>query len=91
MECMRALIERDRQTEGAFTGYCGPLERVVLKKDRFLGEPGEPPAKAAAPAPVVRPEQAVHPLFSAADPRSSSIFGDKLQQALRPADTKPEE
>ncbi len=47
MECMRALIENDRQVEGCFTGFNPILGRAALKKDRFL-EPR--PAPAAAPA-----------------------------------------
>jgi 3'-5' exoribonuclease len=41
MECMRALIENDRQVEGCFTSYSSALERTALKKDRFwnVGEP----------------------------------------------------
>jgi 3'-5' exoribonuclease len=50
MECMRHLIETDRQMAGNFTGYSQSLERVVLKKDRYLaGSAGEP---ASAPAPA---------------------------------------
>ncbi len=75
MECMRALIEKDRQVEGVFTGWCAPLERTVLKKSKYLGEPQ---AEEPAPAPVQ------HSLFAAA-PRGGSIFGEKLAQALRPA------
>ena len=36
MECMRALIENDRQVEGCFTTYNTALERAALKKDRYL-------------------------------------------------------
>src|SRR5579884_3523744 len=43
MECMRALIERDGQVEGCFTTYNSALERVALKKDRFLNGRGEAP------------------------------------------------
>jgi 3'-5' exoribonuclease len=84
MESMRALIERDRQVEGCFTSYNTALERVVLKKDRYLNPP--PPAEpkpAAAPAAPVE-----HPLFA---PQPDSIFGDKLRQALQPAGTKQED
>ena len=45
MECMRALIENDRQVEGCFTGYNAALERSVLKKERYLNP--APPAAAA--------------------------------------------
>jgi 3'-5' exoribonuclease len=88
MECMRSLIEKDRQVEGTFTGYCGPLERTVLKKAKYLGEkqaageePAQPVPPPAAPAPA-KTTQA--PLFAAAAPRTGSVFGEKLMQALRP-------
>jgi 3'-5' exoribonuclease len=38
MECMRALVEHDRQVEGHWTSYSNPLERVVLKKLKYLAE-----------------------------------------------------
>jgi len=96
MECMRALIERDRLVEGCFTNYHNALERAVLKKDRYMSEPtavlrpSEPeeeqvpaaaPAATPAPAPAVRE----HPLFA---PPPDSQFADKLRQALEPAVTK---
>jgi 3'-5' exoribonuclease len=98
MECMRALIEKDRQVDGCFTAFHAALERSALKKDRFLnGTPPTPertekpaaPAPAAAPerppAPVARPAAATHPLFA---PKSDSPFADKLRQALLPAGPK---
>src|SRR5579863_6774622 len=36
MECMRGLIERDRQVEGVWTGYSAVLGRTALKKHKFL-------------------------------------------------------
>ena len=36
MECMRALIEHDRQVEGCFTTYNTALARPALKMDRYL-------------------------------------------------------
>ena len=38
MECMRALIEHDRQLEGCFTTYNTALERPALKMDRYLNQ-----------------------------------------------------
>jgi 3'-5' exoribonuclease len=49
MECMRALIESDRQVEGCFTAYNTALERSVLKKDLFLNPP--------EPSPETSPEK----------------------------------
>jgi 3'-5' exoribonuclease len=36
MECMRTLIEHDRQIDGHFTGYNVSLERTVLKKAKYM-------------------------------------------------------
>jgi 3'-5' exoribonuclease len=76
MECMRGLIERDRQVEGVWTGYSSALERSVLKKSKFLEQSpaGEP--KPAAP----KPETAAPKREHAAE--SASLFADKLRGAL---------
>ncbi|HZT28676.1 MAG TPA: HD domain-containing protein [Bryobacteraceae bacterium] len=86
MECMRALVENDRQVEGLFTGFSSSLERAVLKKAKYLaGEagpvrPARPPAATpAAPGPT--PPPATHPLFTA-PATNNSLFADKLKQAL---------
>jgi len=96
MECMRALIENDRQVEGCFTSYHTALSRSALKMDRYLNgkpavEPAAPAAAQSAPsvetsagaqAPPIRPASAAHPLFT---PKSDSQFAVKLKQALLPA------
>jgi 3'-5' exoribonuclease len=78
MECMRALVDQDRQVEGYFTGFSPPLERMVLKKAKYLST-AESNGHAAAPAPAKVPQTAVespagpkpvpqeasHPLFAA--------------------------
>ena len=97
MECMRALIERDRQLEGSFTAYHAALSRPALKKDRFLNGVGEPqrpprstppePAGVLPDTPVVSAALASHPLFA---PKPDSLFADKLKQALAPADPERE-
>jgi 3'-5' exoribonuclease len=98
MECMRALIENDRQVEGCFTSYSPVLERSALKKAKYLNPPPVDPAPAQAPAapahtlaaPVAaaKPAPAAeHPLFA---PRGGSFFGDKLKQALKPGAPKQE-
>jgi 3'-5' exoribonuclease len=68
MECMRGLIERDRQIEGVWTGYSSALDRSVLKKAKFL----DPPVVTPAP-PVAKPKA----------PEPASPFGSKLKDALR--------
>ena len=98
MECMRALIEGDRQVEGCFTSYSTTLARPALKLDKFLN-PAPPEARAGvttagqngnsaaseARSSVVEPAMASHPLFAA---NTGSPFADKLRQALEPADPK---
>ena len=76
MECMRALVDQDRQVEGYFTGFNSSLERMVLKKGKYLaaesnGDALRQPAKApekvpdAVAAPKLLPKDASHPLFAA--------------------------
>jgi len=36
MECMRSLVEKDRLVDGNFTTYNSTLERVLLKKGKYL-------------------------------------------------------
>lgn len=84
MECMRALIASDRQLEGCFTAYNSPLERAILKKDRFLNPEQETPAAAVPATPAVTPAATL----SAPPPQNGrkpeSAFADKLKQALQP-------
>ena len=96
MECMRHLIETDRQVAGNFTSFSSSLERVLLKKDRYLAgsaSPAAAPAPVAAKtapaqtAPVQTQAQAPAPAPPPA-PMRSSPFGDKLLQALQPAEAK---
>ena len=99
MECMRHLIETDRQLEGNFTSYSSSLERVVLKKDRYLGEtiPVAEAASAGPSVPAVAPAQPPRPPVPQqarqagfVPSKTSSPFGDKLLQALQPAEAKRE-
>jgi hypothetical protein len=98
MESMRAQIDNDRQLEGVFTSYNPALERASLKKEKYLhpqapapaGTPAQAPSAPVAkpPAPPVPdrvPAQTAHPLFSSG---SSSFFGDKLKQALKPGEPR---
>jgi 3'-5' exoribonuclease len=82
MECMRALIDKDPQSEGLFTGWSSSLERVALRKSRYLAEAGSPPA-AITPAPPL-PERALAPAPPEPQPApaNGSLFGSKLLQAL---------
>lgn len=99
MECMRALIENDRQVDGCFTSFHAALSRSALKKDRYINGSAAPQAASTAaqqadseapekPAPPsAAPASAGHPLFA---PKPDSPFAVKLKQALQPAGPKQE-
>jgi 3'-5' exoribonuclease len=93
MECMRALIENDRQLEGCFTTYNAALARPALKKDRYLNGTVEAPGTRPSPPPeqaahgAAEPAAEAHPLFAA---KPDSLFADKLKQALGPAGLQQE-
>ncbi len=50
MEAMRAMIQRDSASDNEFTGWVPSLERVLLKKSRYLDPP--PVSTPAVPAPL---------------------------------------
>ncbi len=82
LECMRALVEHDRQVEGHWTGYSPSLERVVLKKLKYLEEGcREPESVTEAAAPASGPATPAPAEPTAREPQPS-LFGEKLIQAL---------
>ena len=87
MECMRALLQKDRMVEGCFTGFSPALERTLLKKDKFLNGGSAAPQRPTAPPPTAVEKPAQAPLAAAA-PQSNSAFGEKLLQALQPVETE---
>jgi 3'-5' exoribonuclease len=94
MEAARNALHRDKAVEGDFTAWIGPLERVLLKKERYLQEakPVKPPA-GPVPAdfklePVSVPKvEAVAPpkpeAKPATKPATATLFGEKLQAVLQ--------
>lgn len=72
MECMRALVDQDRQLDGHFTGYSNSLERVVLKKLKYLADHERDDTP---PLP-----QRAEPLAHVAEPRPSGS-GNALEAA----------
>lgn len=82
MECMRTLAEADPQTEGCFTRYSPSMERVALRKSRYLTPESNAPSVSSDHRIALddwgdKPKQNSKPA-----PASNSMFGDKLQQAL---------
>jgi 3'-5' exoribonuclease len=79
MECMRALIARDPQIDGVWTGYSAPLERAVLKKHKFLEDAPE-----QRPVPPAQPARPGEQKTVAKREPPASPFADKLRGALGP-------
>ena len=75
MECMRLLVDKDRQIEGLFTGYSAAMERSVLKKDKYLDD--APPAAAPVAVDPAKPPAAARDRVM-----PPSAFGGKLLEAL---------
>lgn len=78
MECMRAAAEKGALAEGLFTAWNSSLERVVLRKERYLTESET----------VCEPEMMEPPEPEAVLSGAGSAFGDKLRAALN-GDTRP--
>ena len=72
MECMRALIDRDPQVVGEWTGFNSALDRAALKKSKYLNGSAE----AVVEAPVAKPAPPPRA------PEPVSVFADKLKGAL---------
>jgi len=95
MECMRALVAKDRLVAGDWTSYNASLERSVLKKAKYLEEQqssSEPAPSPAKSAPFVEPELRAQPppqapshapQTQASLPPAGSLFAEKLGQAWR--------
>jgi 3'-5' exoribonuclease len=86
LECMRGLVEHDRQATGHWTAYSNSLERMVLKKARYLSEGGVEKAEApAAPAAAPSVSTTIAPEAAGRAVRPT-LFADKLAQALGGSD-----
>lgn len=77
MLCIKSLAERDRQVEGNWTGFSAPLERVILKKDRYLSEKEDQVKPAATAPPSAASKNQERPAAL-----QNTLFSEKLQQAL---------
>ncbi len=79
MECMRALIDRDPQITGEWTGYNSALDRAALKKSKYLDGSPEPVSQTASRQAIETPV-AAKPTPPVPEP--ASAFADKLRGAL---------
>ena len=100
MNAVECALKRDHQVEGEFTGWISSLERVLMKKDRYLAGPVAKvhAVKVAEEVVVARdvPSPVAEPVVSAvAQPPvpvkrvevhqpANSLFAEKLQAVLGP-------
>lgn len=80
MEAMRQTLERDQRIEGSWTAYNPALERMVLKRAKYLAPVViAPPAATASSIEPKAPMPANRPSSSS----GNSLMGDKLASALK--------
>ncbi len=75
METIRGALDRDKQIDGNWSGWINSLERLLLKKDRFLN-----PQENIS---VVKEHVKSDSNQSQRTQQSGSMFGDKLVGALK--------
>ncbi len=83
MECMRAMVAKDRNVDGCWTAYNSALDRAVLKKAKFLDD-GAPAV--VAPPPIQTIKAIPSPPTPPPQPqreRPVSVFAEKLKDAWR--------
>jgi 3'-5' exoribonuclease len=71
MDAMRTAVSRDR-IESEFTGWISALERIVLKKDRFLGD-SQPSTKADVSQVELKPNTVEGANNTSPEPKESSV------------------
>ena len=95
MNALECALKRDHQVEGEFTGWISSLERVLMKKDRYLeGAKPKPPIEKVEPVedlastPVATipapPPPATPTKHSQPHQPINSLFAEKLQAVLGP-------
>jgi 3'-5' exoribonuclease len=97
MEALRSALAREAHSEQEFTGWIPSLERVLLRKQRYVDSaagsqpaPASQPAKSEPSAPAtpvqqplpVHPAEPVTPLPQREKPPINTLFGEKLQAVL---------
>jgi 3'-5' exoribonuclease len=72
MECVRGVVERDRLVAGVWTGYSAPLDRSILKKQKYLdAQPANAPRPATNPPEILRSNSGAHPISAATKPAAT--------------------
>ena len=83
MECMRALLGKEPQAESLFTPWSSALERVALRKDRYLSTPR--PDGQAAPEPATTVPESPGESGSAAESDADAAAAVALTEGSLPS------
>ena len=78
MNAMRSVLRKEARSEGDFTGWVASLERVLLRKDRYLN--GSPEPVAATPGDA-RPSEII-PTPAAESPAALPIVHPQMPSAV---------
>jgi hypothetical protein len=99
MEAVRVSLERDSTVEGDFTGWIPSLERVLLRKDRYLKRTSSPvkdvPVQPVGDSDLAAPVHSDAPLNtpvetpSAARPATPPIPGKVVSPTTNTPQSKP--
>lgn len=97
MDTMRHALIRDAIVENEFTGWVAPLERILLRKERYLREaesPGKPEApsvdgevKSPPPTMAYGPEKATLPQAPGQPVREERLVANEKRPENRPVPT----
>lgn len=69
MDALKSALKRDQYTDSEFTGWIAPLERILLRKEKYLADKPVPtPEKTAAIPDVSEPQAAPHPAPASPSP-----------------------
>ena len=85
MDALRNALKRDPQPDGEFTGWVAPLERILLKKQKYMEDK---PVEQAALSQPVTPAKPVSepprngPQSSPSGTPANTLFGEKLRAVL---------
>lgn len=91
MDALRAALKRDHLVDADFTGWIAPLDRILLKKERFLGGEGIRTERETTLQQESEPQQKSPNEEVSQDvrrreekPVPMTLFGAKLQAVLGP-------
>ncbi len=92
MDAMRNALKRDSHLDGEFTGWIAPLERILLRKDRYLRGPSSEPATTHVKpdaAPVDTPANSAPEQLKSEVPKPVHANAADQKSADREPDIKP--